>query len=76
MNKPVPAPSSTVFCGIDISAGSLSVAVIEPDHPLAQREFAKQQQRPQGADRLAPQAQSHGARLPGSDRHLFARSWR
>jgi transposase len=40
MNKPVSIAQSTVFCGIDVSAGSLAVALIEPDQPLAQREFA------------------------------------
>lgn len=34
----------------------------------------QQQQRPQSAYRLARQAQSHGARLPGSHQHLFTRS--
>jgi transposase len=40
MNKPVTTPSPTAFCGIDVSAGSLAVAMIEPDHPVSQREFA------------------------------------
>src|ERR1700680_1673467 len=40
MNKPVPGTPSTVFCGIDVRAGSLAVALIEPDRPLAQRQFA------------------------------------
>lgn len=39
MNKPSIAPQSTVFCGIDVSAETLVVAVIEPDQPLQQREF-------------------------------------
>jgi transposase len=29
-----------VFCGIDVSAATLAVALIEPDQPLQQREFA------------------------------------
>jgi transposase len=40
MNKPVTTPSATVFCGIDVSAATLAVAVIEQDQPLQQREFA------------------------------------
>jgi transposase len=40
MNKSVSLFSSTVYCGIDVSAGSLSVALIEPDHSVSQREFA------------------------------------
>ena len=40
MNKPVTIFSSTVYCGIDVSARSLSVALIEPDHAVCQREFA------------------------------------
>jgi transposase len=39
MNKSTTA-TATVFCGIDVSAGSLSVALIEPDHAVTQREFA------------------------------------
>ncbi len=39
MNKQVSAPQATVFCGIDVSARSLSVALIEPDHAVTQREF-------------------------------------
>ena len=39
MNKHVCTPQATVFCGIDVSAASLAVAVIEPDGSLAQREF-------------------------------------
>jgi transposase len=40
MNKPVSIAQSIVFCGIDVSAGSLAAALIEPDQSLAQREFA------------------------------------
>jgi transposase len=39
MNKSTPASTTTVFCGIDVSARSLSVAMIEPDHSVCQREF-------------------------------------
>ncbi len=39
MNKFAPASPTTLFCGIDVSAGSLSVALIEPDHSVWQREF-------------------------------------
>jgi transposase len=39
MNKFTTA-TATVFCGIDVSASSLSVALIEPDHAVTQREFA------------------------------------
>ena len=45
MNKPVTTPTATVFCGIDVSATTLAVAVIEQDQPLQQREFAN---RPSG----------------------------
>lgn len=40
MNKFAPTSSTTVFCGIDVSARSLSVALIEQDHSISQREFA------------------------------------
>jgi transposase len=40
MNKSTPASTATVFCGIDVSAGSLAVALIEPNHSVCQREFA------------------------------------
>jgi transposase len=40
MNKQVSAPQSTVFCGIDVSAASLAVALIAPDGSLVQREFS------------------------------------
>jgi transposase len=40
MNKPTSTSTSTLFCGIDVSARSLSVALIEPDHSVSQREFA------------------------------------
>lgn len=39
MNKSIPTSTTTVFCGIDVSARSLSVALIEPDHAVTQREF-------------------------------------
>jgi transposase len=40
MNKSIPTSTATVFCGIDVSAHSLSVALIEPNHAVTQREFA------------------------------------
>jgi transposase len=40
MNKFAPTSPATLFCGIDVSAGSLSVALIEQDHSISQREFA------------------------------------
>jgi transposase len=40
MNKQVSAPQATVFCGIDVSAASLAVALIAPDGSLARREFS------------------------------------
>jgi len=40
MNKLVFTQQTTVFCGIDVSAASLAVALIEPDGSLSQREFA------------------------------------
>src|SRR5664280_2061750 len=40
MNKQVSRPQAMVFCGIDVSAASLSVALIEPSGGLTQREFA------------------------------------
>ena len=40
MKKLIPAIPPTVFCGIDVSARSLSVALIEQDHAVTQREFA------------------------------------
>jgi transposase len=42
MNKPLTTPTATVFCGIDVSAATLAVAVLEQDQPLLQREFANQ----------------------------------
>jgi transposase len=39
MNKQVCSPHATVFCGIDVSAASLAVALIAPDGSLARREF-------------------------------------
>jgi transposase len=39
MNKQVCVPQATVFCGVDVSAASLAVAVIEPEGSLTQREF-------------------------------------
>src|ERR1019366_3999379 len=39
MNKPIPTTQPTVFCGIDVSASSLSVALIDKDHSVCQREF-------------------------------------
>ena len=40
MNKLNSVSTATVFCGIDVSAGSLSVALIEPDRSVTQREFS------------------------------------
>ena len=40
MNKHDCTPQATVFCGIDVSAASLAVALIEPNGSLAQREFS------------------------------------
>src|ERR1039457_3926723 len=40
MNKPNSNYPSTLFCGIDVSARSLSVALIEPEHSVSVREFA------------------------------------
>ena len=39
MNKQVFTPQATVFCGIDVSAASLAVALLEADGRLAQRDF-------------------------------------
>lgn len=39
MNKPVSNQQSTLFCGIDVSARSLAVALVESGSSLAQREF-------------------------------------
>jgi transposase len=40
MSKPIGNLQATVFCGVDVSAATLSVAVIEQDQLLQQREFA------------------------------------
>jgi transposase len=40
MNKLIPITQPTVFCGIDVSASSLSVTPIAEDHSVCQREFA------------------------------------
>jgi transposase len=40
MSKSTNPQQATVFCGIDVSAATLAVAVIEPEQPLQQREFA------------------------------------
>jgi transposase len=40
MSKSTNPQQTTVFCGIDVSAATLAVAVIEQDQPLQQREFA------------------------------------
>jgi len=40
MNKLARTCPATVFCGIDVSARSLSVALIGQDHSNCQREFA------------------------------------
>jgi transposase len=39
MNKQVFTPQATVFCGMDVSAASLAVALLEADGRLAQRDF-------------------------------------
>lgn len=39
MSKSTNPRPTTVFCGIDVSAATLDVAVIEPDRPLPQRQF-------------------------------------
>lgn len=40
MNKQVFTPQAMLFCGIDVSAASLAVALMEPDGSVAQREFS------------------------------------
>lgn len=40
MSKPTDTSQASVFCGIDVSAATLAVAVIEQDQPLQQREFS------------------------------------
>ena len=40
MNKLISAVPPTIFCGIDVSARSLSAALIEPDHGVCRHEFA------------------------------------
>jgi len=40
MNKPVSTQQATMYCGIDVSARTLSAALIGADGVLAQREFA------------------------------------
>jgi transposase len=40
MSKAVDCLQAPVFCGIDVSAATLAVAVIEQDRPIQQREFA------------------------------------
>ena len=40
MSKSTIPQQAAVFCGIDVSAATLAVAVIEQDQPLQQREFA------------------------------------
>jgi transposase len=40
MNKLIPTTPLTIFCGIDVSARSLSVALIEQDPAVCQREFS------------------------------------
>jgi transposase len=39
MSKPISSMQATVFCGIDVSAAELAVAVQEQDQPLDRREF-------------------------------------
>ena len=40
MNKPSSPTQAGVFCGIDVSAETLAVAVIQPDQAIQQREFS------------------------------------
>jgi transposase len=40
MSKSTNPQPTTVFCGIDVSAATLAVAVIEPDQPVQQRQFS------------------------------------
>lgn len=40
MSKWICPVEATVFCGVDVSAASLAVAVIEPDASLQQRQFS------------------------------------
>jgi transposase len=40
MSKSTTPQQTTVFCGIEVSAATLAVAVIEQDQPLQQRQFA------------------------------------
>ena len=40
MGKLMDTFEATVFCGIDVSAATLAVAVIEHDQPPQQRQFA------------------------------------
>ena len=42
MNNPSRDSRATVFCGIDVSAATLAVAVIEQDQAAQQREFPNQ----------------------------------
>ena len=49
MNKPVITSAATVFCGIDVSATTMAVALIAPDQPLLQRQFTN---RPSGHKQL------------------------
>jgi len=39
-NNPTDPSLSTVFCGVDVSAATLAVAILEDGQPLEQREFA------------------------------------
>jgi hypothetical protein len=39
-NRSTDSPPASVFCGIDVSAETLAVAVMELDQPLPQRAFA------------------------------------
>ncbi len=49
MDKPVTNVPASVFCGIDVSAKTLAVALIAPDQALLQRQFAN---RPSGHKQL------------------------
>jgi len=60
MNKSISTLSSTVFCGIDVSAKSLAVSVIELDGAVSQREFANSAS---GHKALAAWLGKHNARV-------------
>jgi len=77
MNKHSVPSYATVFCGIDVSAASLAVAV-QREHPPADRPVLRaaclrqRRERSQGADRVAEQGKSDSAGVTRGDRHLLA----